>query len=94
MITPSLKAYNMKLKESRMDSPLTLRSDEIIIKKERFNELCMMESREVLTNQKLKVMEHYFESLTIEQLKSLLPSIYSIAINERITELQCKESTK
>ena len=94
MITPSLKAYNMKLKESRMDSPLTLRSDEIIIKKERFNELCMMESREVLIKQKLKVMEHYFESLTIEQLKSLLPSIYSIAINERIAFLEAKGRNK
>jgi len=52
----------------------------------------MMESRMVLTNQKLKIMEHYFESLTVSQLKSLLPSIYSIAINERISFLET-EST-
>lgn len=45
MIQAPKKAYNMALQKQKADSPLTLRSDELIIKKSRFDELCSIENR-------------------------------------------------
>ena len=49
-----MKGYNMSLQKQKEDSPLTLRKDEIIIKLDRFNELCSIENKYILLKREMK----------------------------------------
>ena len=49
-----MKGYNMSLQKQKEDSPLILRPDEIIIKLDRFNELCSIENKYLLLKREMK----------------------------------------
>ena len=56
------KKYRMAIERQSMDSPLVLRSDEIIIKKDRFESLVAMENMYILLKLEYKSLKLKYET--------------------------------